>query len=324
MRAFRLFSSAGIILALLCSGAAAQTLRFQTNVGSFDMRLNPTNDANLQPLVDNLVAYVGLGRYSHTAINRAVEGGAGTADDFVLQMGSLLAFPTDPDLWAPLHTGIQPLTPVTVDANGDGQVDFTARSNTRGTVSLALQQGNPNSGTSSFFINLGDNSSILDSQGFVPFASIPNMQPINQIMRLMQRDLSDEVGQSGSLTYTDVPLTDDGFIVVLEKVTVVTAPADFSFVGPIASALQLQQRNASPSASLSSSSANLEAIDPIADALAETLDKPSETAMPSQVALQPAAASSSAGAVPEPASLGLAGLALAALAARRRRPGLGR
>ncbi len=93
MSGLRRLTLAALWIGILHGAAAAQTMRFETSVGSFDMVLNPTNDPNLQPLVDNLVAYIGLGRYDHTAINRADEGGAGTADDLVLQMGGFLAFP---------------------------------------------------------------------------------------------------------------------------------------------------------------------------------------------------------------------------------------
>src|SRR5215213_3042096 len=162
--------AAAALLLVIQSGAVAQTMRFTTNVGSFDMVLNPTNDPNLQPLVDNIVAYIGLGRYHFSAVNRAADGNAGTADDFVLQMGGFMGFPPLPELWPSLNTPIDKLNDgVVVDADGDGQVDFTALSNTRGTVSLALSAGNPNSGTSSFFVNLGSNT-FLDDQGFVPFA----------------------------------------------------------------------------------------------------------------------------------------------------------
>lgn len=232
------FALAAAVVLVSVSGALAQTMRFNTNVGSFDMVLNPNNDPNLQSLVDNLVAYIGLGRYHFTAINRAVEGNAGTADDFVLQMGGFTAFPPLPDLWATMNQPVEALDPVTVDANDDGQVDFSFDANTRGTVSLALRSGEPNSGTSSFFINLKDNSSILDSQGFVPFARIENMATVDRIMQLTQRDLSSQAGQAGSAAFTDVPIAEDGRIVVVKSVTVASAPSDFSFVGPILSALK--------------------------------------------------------------------------------------
>ena len=247
----QLGAAAAIILDIQ-SGAFAQTLRFTTNVGSFDMVLNPTNDANLRPLVDNIVAYVGLGRYHFSAVNRAADAGPGTADDFVLQMGGFSGFLPPSELWPAIHTPVNALSPVVVDADGNGQVDFTALSNTRGTVSLALQSGNPNSGTSSFFVNLGSNT-FLDSQGFVPFARIENMTTIDRIMGLMQSDLSDEAGQSGSLAYTDVPLTADGQIVVVNDVDVIQADAGFSFVGPIASALQLAARDSTSAAALTAS-----------------------------------------------------------------------
>jgi cyclophilin family peptidyl-prolyl cis-trans isomerase len=271
----RLIAALALIV-LSVSPVAAQTMRFTTNVGSFDMELNPNNDANLQPLVDNIVAYIGLGRYHHSAINRAVENNPGTQDDFVLQMGGFLGFPIVPELWAELHNPIETLTPVTVDGDGDGQVDFSAISNTRGTVSLALQSGNPNSGTSSFFVNLGNND-FLDLQGFVPFARIDDMTTIDRIMQLSQRDLSGLAGQSGSLTYTDVPITEQGTIVVLKKVEVIDAAADFSFVGPIASALQMEQRAAANAAS--SANASLAAAPPAASIAATPVPEPSTVAL---------------------------------------------
>ena len=243
MRWNRLFAAAAIFACGTASAAFGQTImRFETNVGSFDMVLNPNNDANLQPLVDNLVAYVGLGRYHFSAINRAADGNPGTSDDFVLQMGSFLAFPPVPDLWAAEGpTAIDRFAAVTTDADGNGQVDFSAISNQRGTVSLALSSGGPNTGTSSFFVNLGDNN-FLDSQGFVPFARIENMGTIDKILQLQQQDLSNAAGDPGGLTFSDVPVTSEGRLVFVQRVTVAQSPADFSFIGPIASALQLARR----------------------------------------------------------------------------------
>jgi peptidyl-prolyl cis-trans isomerase A (cyclophilin A) len=301
-------AAAAAVLLVIHTGAVAQTMRFTTNVGSFDMVLNPTDDPNLQPIVDNIVAYIGLGRYHFSALNRAADGNAGTADDFVLQMGGFMGFPNVPDLWARLHTPIEKLNDgVVVDADGDGQVDFNALSNTRGTVSLALAAGNPNSGTSSFFINLGSNT-FLDDQGFVPFARIENMITIDKIMQLMQTDLSDEVGQPGNLAYSDVPLTEAGKLVVVKDVEVVEADPGFSFVGPIASALQLINRN---STSASALTAGLEE-ESLANLLSDDsllLNDP------------PTQADIAAAAVPEPSTvaLGLLGIFASFMASRRRK-----
>ena len=68
-------------------------------------------------------------------------------------------------------------------------------SNTVGTVALALPGDgmggtNQNAGTSSFFVNLTSNT-FLDAD-FTVFAAIPDMTVINEIMALMQTDLTDE------------------------------------------------------------------------------------------------------------------------------------
>jgi cyclophilin family peptidyl-prolyl cis-trans isomerase len=303
----RLVAAAAVLL-VIHTGAVAQTMRFTTNVGSFDMVLNPTNDPNLRPIVDNIVAYIGLGRYHFSAVNRAADGSTPSPDDdFVLQMGGFMGFPNAPDLWATMHTPIEKLNDgVVVDADGDGQVDFNALSNTRGTVSLALAAGNPNSGTSSFFINLGSNT-FLDDQGFVPFARIENMATIDKIMRLTQEDLSQEAGQPGSLAYIDVPLTDLNKIVVVKDVSVVQADPSFSFVGPIASALQLASRNSTSAASLTASLSE-ESLESLLAA-----DPPVLTDVP--------VGGDVAAAVPEPSTvaLGLLGIFASFLAGRKRK-----
>jgi cyclophilin family peptidyl-prolyl cis-trans isomerase len=310
--------AAAVLLLFLHTGAAAQTVRFETNVGSIDMVLNPTNDPNLQPLVDNLVAYIGLGRYHFSAIHRAADAGPGTADDFVMQMGQFLAFPPAPELWTNLLTSVEHLNPVIVDATGpggmaDGQVDFTALSNTRGTVSLALS-GNPNSGTSSFFVNLGNNA-FLDSQGFVPFARVDDLTNVERIMSLMQLDLHEETGTpADNPTFTDVPVLENGRLVVVNDVNVIAAPADFSFCGPIATALQLANRDsASPAAA---NPASIAASSELASA-ALLAEEP----LPAADSLPPADSSSiRAAAVPEPATvaLGLLGVFATFMAGRRR------
>lgn len=270
-------AAAALVLAVLLTGASqAQVMRFQTSVGSFDMELNPTDDPNLQPLVDNMVAYIGLGRYHYTAINRA-------AEDFVLQMGSFLGFPPSPNEFLGLLQEIRRLDSVVVDANGDGQVDFGALSNTRGTVSLALSSEGPNSGTSSFFINLGDNSG-LDDQGFVPFARIDNMTTIDRIMALSQTNLS---GNPNDLTFSDVPLQDNGRLVILESVRVLQAAPEFSFVGPVQAALkQIQQTNANAMLTAAASQALIvDDMEPNVDLASAALAAPTVTATPEPSAL---------------------------------------
>jgi len=214
-------------LAVVATPAAAQTVRFQTSVGAFDMLLNPTGNANLQPHVDNLLANVAAGVYHRSVVNRAV-------DDFVLQIGS---FQTDTvEVGEIPRFGFDPTNsfdPVIVDADNNGQVDFSTAglTNSRGTVSLALSAGNANSGSASFFVNLTDNS-FLDNQDFIPFATISDLATIDRIMNQTIVDLSSTVGQPGSLAYTDVPLAPDGDLIVIENVSVVSG-SNQAFLGPL-------------------------------------------------------------------------------------------
>ena len=61
------------------------------------------------------------------------------------------------------------------------------------------------------------------------------MTPIDRIMALEMTDLSDAVGQSGSLAYTDVPLTADGDLVLIESAAIVSS-SNIEFIGPLQTA----------------------------------------------------------------------------------------
>ena len=206
----RIFSAV-VLVCLLVVPVTAQTVRFDTNVGHFDLVLNPTNNPNLQGHVDNILTYVEDGAYDLTVINRADEG-------FVLQLGGFdlaggLSLPTTFSAFP----GVTPNDPVIVDADNDGAVDFDVSDllNTRGTVSLALSTS-ANTGTSSFFINLIDNPG-LDAAAlrFVPFATVVDFSTIDLIFSLNQTDFAD-----GTLAGDDVPMLPDNTAVFLERVFV--------------------------------------------------------------------------------------------------------
>lgn len=96
----------------------------------------------------NFLNYVNDGDFTDVLMHRSVSG-------FVLQGGGfdtdLVAIPTD----APV-------------------VNEFGRSNLRGTIAMAKVGDDPNSATSQFFFNLGDNSANLDTQngGFTVFARV--------------------------------------------------------------------------------------------------------------------------------------------------------
>ncbi|TWT95858.1 Peptidyl-prolyl cis-trans isomerase B [Botrimarina colliarenosi] len=293
MLRYSTFAPLALVLAF-AAASPAQTIRFQTSAGAFDMLLNPTGNADLQPLVDNMIANVGAGVYHNSVVNRAV-------DDFVLQIGS---FQADSALLGDVpqfgFDSTKSFDPVIVDSNGDGQVDFNTSglTNTIGTVSLALSSAGPNSGSASFFINLTDNS-FLDSQGFVPFATIADLTTVDRIMALDKIDLSAAVGQSGSLAYTDVPLASDGDLVVIETASVISQDSHV-FVGPLRDAYGLDDL---PMAGDASELANLNAI--------------VDNALSSMGTSNASSAAAFASAVPEPTTVLLAMIGLVAAAHRR-------
>ncbi|HEY0961699.1 MAG TPA: peptidylprolyl isomerase [Pseudomonadales bacterium] len=154
----------GLLLACLpLSRAAAQVIDmvcFETNLGEFCVRLFPEDAPQT---VANFLKYVNDGDYDNTMIHRSVPG-------FVVQGGGF-AF----------RDGVGP-----VEVPKDPPVvNEYRRSNTRGTLAMAKADGNPNSATSEWFINLSDNGpdgidaagqpyAGLDSQngGFTVFAEV--------------------------------------------------------------------------------------------------------------------------------------------------------
>jgi peptidyl-prolyl cis-trans isomerase A (cyclophilin A) len=213
-------SIAVAICLCMAGGATAQVVRFETTMGDFDMVLNPTHNTKLQGYVDNFLSYVNSDRYLGSWINRADSG-------FVLQMGGFFSETKRPPVTVSSTVPVAAFNPVTgVPASTVGV------SNTVATVSLALSGNNANSGTSSFFVNLGDNSS-LDSRGFTPFAQIPDMTVISKIADLKTVDLATNPkfgAGNDNITFSNVPIQADGkdvFIkrafVVSETSTVVTA-----------------------------------------------------------------------------------------------------
>ncbi|MGA2232349.1 MAG: peptidylprolyl isomerase [Tepidisphaeraceae bacterium] len=107
-------------------------IEMQTPLGNMFFQLDDSQTPNT---VANFVTYINNGEYTPTMIQRSVPG-------FVLQGGG-----TMPD--GANNNPVQSL-------NGEPGI-----SNTTGTIAMALSDG-PDTGTNQWFINLADNSSILD------------------------------------------------------------------------------------------------------------------------------------------------------------------
>lgn len=140
------------ILFLPSPSNAKPVVCFNSNVGDYCMELL---DRQAPATVNNFISYINSGAYTNGLFHRSVP-------EFVVQGGGykLVANPNGTSLNA-----VTSFAPV---------VNEFKVSNTRGTVAMAKVAGNPNSATSQWFVNLGNNAANLDAQngGFTVFARI--------------------------------------------------------------------------------------------------------------------------------------------------------
>jgi peptidyl-prolyl cis-trans isomerase A (cyclophilin A) len=196
---------------------AATVVRFDTNLGSVDVRLYDT----ATPLSKtNFLSYVDTNRWDGTFIHRSVPG-------FIVQGGG---FSLTPDIFN--------TTQVVTDPPVQNEPGL---SNLRGTVAYAKLGGDPNSATSQWFFNLDDNSANLDNQngGFTVFGRVvgSGMSVVDSIAALPR------IGAGGA--FTDVPVTDIDLVlaqsnifnseaVVINDVAVLNLPdGDYDFDGDV-------------------------------------------------------------------------------------------
>ena len=152
-----------VLLTFSSVGLADTVVTFQTAMGDFDVQLYDT----VAPItVANFLNYVNDGDYVNSFFHRMawLEDAQGNPTvPFVLQGGG---FTFD------ANAGIEnPWPRVPTDAP---IVNEFSISNTRGTIAMAKVGGDPDSATSQFFFNLGDNSANLDNQngGFTAFGEV--------------------------------------------------------------------------------------------------------------------------------------------------------
>ena len=209
-------------LAVCPTLAHATIVRFQTSLGNIDVRLY---DSATPLTVANFLNYSNANRYDGTFIHRSPPG-------FVVQGGGFYFTPPNA------------VDPVVDPANPDPPVmNEPGISNKRGTIAMAKQGGNPNSATSQWFFNLGDNSGpppALDTQngGFTVFGRVVGngMSVVDAIDALPQADLDGAGGQ----TFDQVPLrgtssdTLQNRLVHVTTVDVLNLPAgDYDFNGVV-------------------------------------------------------------------------------------------
>tara|TARA_B100000676_G_C18081137_1_gene851322 strand:+ start:128 stop:1954 length:1827 start_codon:yes stop_codon:yes gene_type:complete len=145
---------AALIAALMLSPTATArdvtVVLLETSFGDIEIEML---DLDAPLTVQNFLNYVSGGDYDNTIIHRSVPG-------FVLQGGGWFFVPTQGQV------DRVPADPPVLNEPGV--------SNLRGTVAMAKLGGDPNSATSEWFFNLGNNSGNLDNQngGFTVFGRV--------------------------------------------------------------------------------------------------------------------------------------------------------
>jgi len=199
--------------------ASATVIRFATVLGNYDVRLWP---AVMPNTVNNILSYVNANRYDGTFVHRSIP-------TFVVQGGGF-TYNQATNTAPPIST-----FPPILDEPGN---EVPGPSNVQGTIAMA--KSGPDTVTSQWFINLGDNSE-LDSParpdgGFSAFGRVlgNGMSVVDAIAALPLADLDGP----GSMLFDNVPLRSGtglaNRLVFVNDVRVLSIPdGDYNFDGKV-------------------------------------------------------------------------------------------
>lgn len=165
-------------------------VQFQTSAGNINVELY---DKDTPITVANFYEYANSGRYDNTIFHRLV-------NNFVLQGGGF-SFDDATDTFPSVST------------DPTIQNEFSAtRSNIASTIAMAKLGGDPNSASSQFFFNLGNNSTNLDGQngGFTVFGRIVGAVSTTEVTDGVLLDLVGPGGESDT-TVSDRSSTNGAF-----------------------------------------------------------------------------------------------------------------
>lgn len=201
-----LFSTAGL------SPASASTIvRIEHNLGT-DGGVNNTVFIELfddTPATrDNFLNYVNDGDYNGVVMHRSVPGFVLQGGGFVWDGATFNHIATDPPV-----------------------VNEFGRSNLYGTIAMAKVGGDPDSATSEFFYNLGDNSTNLDNQngGFTVFARV-----LGDGMDLISAFAS--IPTTSFQGFTNLPVNDNTLLIMNTVSVVQLRVGDTDFDGEVTQA----------------------------------------------------------------------------------------
>lgn len=157
--------SALAIFASVCGAAHATIVKIETNQGDIVVNLY---DETTPETVENFLYYVNEGKYNSSIVHRSVE-------DFIIQAGSYNWNIKDDQEEEHLNPVETRMTEETEDNEAQTYVvdNEPLWSNVKGTIAMA-KTSEEHSATSSWFINLADNSENLDlqSNGFTVFGEV--------------------------------------------------------------------------------------------------------------------------------------------------------
>ncbi len=182
--------------------SAGTVVRYDTVLGSFDIELF---DSQMPRTVGNFLSYVNSKRYDGSVVHRNSDTFDPVQRDFVIQGGGF--FLNDPVPPNQVISFANVVTPADQPIDDEPGNEVTGPSNVRGTIAMA--KGGPNTATSQWFINQGDNS-FLDSPsrpdgGFSAFGQVlgNGMTVVDAIGDL---PLPTDFGFSISSPFNDLPL----------------------------------------------------------------------------------------------------------------------
>jgi peptidyl-prolyl cis-trans isomerase A (cyclophilin A) len=159
---------AAVLLALQpCASHAGTVVRFETVMGNFDLQLF---DAVMPRTVQNFLHYVTSDKYDGSVVHRNSDTSDPVLRDFVIQGGGYYLHDPVPPGTTITFSNVDTIAPI-ADEPGGG---VAGPSNLRGTIAMA--KSGPNTVTSQWFINQGNNS-FLDNParsdgGFSAFGAV--------------------------------------------------------------------------------------------------------------------------------------------------------
>ncbi len=183
-----------------------KTARFQlenTSLGSsgvINILLFDQTGVGAPLSVQNFLNYVNRSDYTNSIIHRLVK-------NFVVQGGGYV---------------VENRTPRKIDTDPPVQNEFsTNRSNLRGTIAYAKLGDAPNSATSEWFFNLGNNSANLDNQngGFTVFGQVLGNADLVTIDAIANLTIVNAGGTFDTLPVINTPLNTDDDLVRFSSIT---------------------------------------------------------------------------------------------------------